>query len=57
MSDFETIIRRVEALPGGGEGMTVGAIAELVNSDSGTVVSAIEDIVEREEKRDQGGES
>lgn len=54
MSDFENAVARIELLPKAGEGMTVSEIATRLGVDTGTVVAALEEIVERAER---GGEA
>lgn len=39
-----------------GEGMSIGEISARVESDGGTVVAALETIVEREERSQHEGE-
>ena len=48
MTDLQAIVRAIRALPAEGDGMTVGDIAETVGTDTGHVVSALEDMVERD---------
>jgi hypothetical protein len=57
MSEFETVIARIEALPNAGEGMSIGEISARVESDDGTVVAALETIVERERSQHEGEKS
>jgi hypothetical protein len=51
VSEFERVIRAILELPEQGEGMTVGAIAEAVDADTSTVVSALEEIVWRDQRK------
>lgn len=48
--DFALVIAGLEALPEAGEGMTVAEIAARVDADPSTVVAALEEIVECEER-------
>jgi hypothetical protein len=49
VSEFERIINEIRALPAEGDGMTVGDIADAVHASTSMVVSALEEIVERDE--------
>lgn len=51
VSDFEQVIIRIEDLPDEGEGMTIDEIAKRVDSEPSYVVSALEEMIEREEHK------
>jgi hypothetical protein len=46
--DMRDVCRKIRALPREGDGMTVGAIADAIGYSTGLVVSALEDIAEKE---------
>jgi hypothetical protein len=49
VSELQRVIEAIQGLPDKGEGMTVGQIADAVEADTGTVVMALEEIVEQDE--------
>jgi hypothetical protein len=47
MSELQRIVKAIQALPAEGDGMTVGDIATAVDTDTGMVVAALEELAEQ----------
>jgi predicted ArsR family transcriptional regulator len=49
-SELQRVVQAIQALPAEGDGMTVGDIAEAVDTDTGMVVAALEELAEQDQQ-------